>query len=139
VQCAAFGGRRPVERGQFNLFVDQDGDQAHKRMYYRLVFRDAAGHPLTLVGFKEVRDDRGFDLWSDTSTLFTRVLQGHVTPAGEPDAPVLATGILHIQPLDFAKQLTTFRVHPTGRMDGLVRFGRLFAGDLWDVYAKGAP
>ena len=33
-------------------------------MLYRLHFPDAAGHPLTLVGFKEVRDDRGLDLWT---------------------------------------------------------------------------
>ena len=135
VACEALGGERPVTAGQFNLFVDRDGEKARKRMYYRLPFADGAGHPLTLVGFKEVRDDLGFDLWSDTSTLFTRVLTGHVTPDQEPDAPVVATGILHIQPLDFARQMTTFRVDPAHRVDMLGRFGTLFAGDLWDAYA----
>jgi len=50
---------------------------------------------------------------------------------------VLATGVLHIDPLDFAHQLTTFRVHPADRIDALGRFGVLFAGDLWDVYGPG--
>ncbi|MEA2312647.1 MAG: cholesterol oxidase [Solirubrobacteraceae bacterium] len=134
VECAALGGRRPVEHGQFNLFVDQDGDAPRKRMFYRLFFHDAAGHPLTLTGFKEVRDDRGFDVWSDTSTLYTRIRQGHVTADTEQDAVVLATGILRIHPLDFARQLTTFRTHPVTRVDALARFGGLFAGELWEAY-----
>ena len=73
VRCGALGGSGPVEGGHFNLFVDQDGDVKHKRMYYRLHFSDGAGHPLTLVGHKEVRDEPGFDVWPDTSTLYTRV------------------------------------------------------------------
>jgi cholesterol oxidase len=138
VGCDALGGRRPVEGGHFNLFVDQNGDRRHKRMYYRLSFRDGAGHPLTLVGFKEVRDDRGLDVWSDTSTLYTRVLVGDVTPEAEPDAEVLATAILHILPQDFARQLTTFRVDPARRVDALARFGLLFAGSLWSTYGRAA-
>jgi cholesterol oxidase len=138
VECKALGGRRRVEGGHFNLFVDQDGDGRHKRMYYRLFFRDGSGHPLTLVGFKEVRDDPGFDVWSDTSTLYTRILAGHVAPEEEPGAEVLATAILRILPHDFAKQLTTFRVDPVRRVDALGRFGSLFAGSLWKSYAPPA-
>ena len=138
VDCDALGGRRPVEGGHFNLFVDQGDDPRHKRMYYRLHFRDGAAHPLTLVGFKEVRDDAGVDLWSDTSTLYTRVLAGHVAAEQEPEAAVIATGILHILPRDFARQLTTFRVRPAHRLDALARFGVLFAGELWEAYKSPA-
>jgi cholesterol oxidase len=134
VGCDALGGRRPVEGGHFNLFVDQYGDPHHKRMYYRLHFSDTGGHPLTLVGHKEVHDDPGFDVWSDTSTLYTRILAGHVGAEEEPAAEVIATAILHILPQDFARQLTTFRVRPAKRVDALARFGVLFAGELWDVY-----
>ncbi len=75
----ALGGQLPVERGDFNLFVDVDRDPHRKRMLYRLHFADANGHPLTLTGFKVVEDDPGIDsIWGDTSTLFTRVLAGHV-------------------------------------------------------------
>jgi cholesterol oxidase len=138
VESDALGGQRPVEQGQFNLFVDQDEGHDRKRMFYRLPFEDGAGHPLTLVGFKEVRDDPGFDVWSDTTTLFTRVLAGHVEPAQEERATVVATGILRIRPLDFGHQLTTFRVHPATRVDAIGRFGALFAGELWDVYRGSA-
>jgi cholesterol oxidase len=134
VGCDALGGRRPVDGGHFNLFVDQDGDSRHKRMYYRLHFRDAAGHPLTLVGFKEVRDGPGFDVWPDTSTLYTRVLAGHVPAEQDAGAEVIATAILHILPRDFARQMTTFRVRPARRVDALARFGALFGGELWRTY-----
>jgi cholesterol oxidase len=139
VECDALGGRSAVEGGHFNLFVDQpDGGRPHKRMYYRLFFRDGAQHPLTMVGFKEVRDDPGLDVWTDTSTLYTRMLGGHVGAAGDPDAPLIATGILHILPRDFARQMTTFRVRPAHRVDALARFGRLFASELWETYRRPA-
>ena len=87
VECEALGGRLPVERGIFNLFVDQEGDRSRKRMLYRLHFRDGEGHPLTLTGHKVVEDDPGFDLWRDTTTLFTQILRGHVEEGagGEPE------------------------------------------------------
>ena len=76
VKCDALGGRLAVERGVFNLFVDTEPGVKH--MLYRLFFRDGVGHPLTMTGYKLVRDDAGFDVWRDTTTLFTRVLRGHV-------------------------------------------------------------
>jgi cholesterol oxidase len=139
VRADSLGGELPVERGDFNLFVDQEGDPRRKRMFYRLHFADEAGHPLTLTGFKVVEDDPGIDsIWSDTSTLFTRVLKGHVEAAQDADAELVAAGILHIHPLDFARQLTTFRTDPPGRLDAIARFGALFAGALWDVYGPHA-
>jgi cholesterol oxidase len=138
VECEALGGRRPVERGVFNLFVEHEGDRRRKRMLYRLPFVDGAGQPLTLTGFKVVEDDPGFDLWRDTTTLYTRVLRGHVDPADDERAEVVAGGIIHIHGLDFAKQLTTFRTDPPNRVEAMARFGALFAGDLWTVYGPWA-
>ncbi|MEA2273070.1 MAG: cholesterol oxidase [Solirubrobacteraceae bacterium] len=138
VESDALGGRLPVTRGDCNLFVDQHKDRPSKRMLYRLHFADGTGRPLTLTGFKVVEDDPGFDAWRDTTTLFTRVLEGHVEPTDDGTAEVVATGIIHIHVRDFAKQLTTFRVHPAARVDALGRFGALFAGDLWDVYGPHA-
>jgi cholesterol oxidase len=139
VRADALGGELPVERGDFNLLVDQDRDPRRKRMLYRLRFADANGHPLTLTGFKVVEDDPGIDsIWVDTSTLFTRVLAGHVEADQDEEAELVASGVLHIMPLDFARQLTTFRTDPPDRLDAVVRFGSLFAGDLWDVYGPAA-
>src|SRR5579883_71545 len=138
VDCAAFGGRRPVSNGSFNLFVD-DGDPRRKLMYYRLWFEGAQGRPLTLLGYKDVKDDPGLDVWSDTTTLYTRVLEGHRTRDEDGGARVLAAGVLKLYLMDFLKELTTFRVEaPTAadRAAALARFGALFLGKLWDVYAS---
>jgi predicted patatin/cPLA2 family phospholipase len=147
VKCAALGGERPVESGTFNLFVDEK-DSSVKKMLYRLYFRDDKGNPLTLSGFKYVKDDPGSDLWHDTTTLFTRVLNGFVSSADEAAAAnepqklkqmVKGTGIIIIYFFDFLKQLTTFRSEgPTlsDRTSAMARFGRLFMGKLWDVYGK---
>lgn len=137
VQSDAFGGRLEVSAGWFNLFVEDGEHGERKLMKYRLFLQDGEGHPITLRGFKEVEDDPGFDVWSDTSTLFTHLYKGHVEPEGDDDAEIVATGILHIRPTDFAVQCTTFRVHPAHRVDALARFGALFAGDLWEVYGPG--
>jgi predicted patatin/cPLA2 family phospholipase len=136
VHCDALGGRLPVERGTFNLFVDQ-GDPTRKRMLYRLFLRDGAGHPLTLSGFKSIRDDPGLDAWRDTTTLYTRILRGHVAEE-EEEGEVAAAGIIRISVPDFLRQLTTFRTQGDSfgdRMEAMRRFGQLFMGRLWDVYA----
>jgi cholesterol oxidase len=146
LECERLGGRLPVTKGVFNLFVD-GFDAGLRRMLYRLWFADSVGNPLTLVGFKTVRDDSGLDVWPDTSTLYVRVLRGHVdgwpavaeAPAVEAanDDTVVAAGIIVIQLLDFAKQLTTFRVtgpDASSRLGALTGFGRLFLGELWNAY-----
>jgi predicted acylesterase/phospholipase RssA len=138
VRCEALGGRLPVEKGVFNLFV-YEKDPSRRRMLYRLFFRDGDGRPLTLSGFKIIEEDPGSDLWTDTTTLFTRILEGHVEPEEEEQAQIVASGIINIHLLDFFRQLTTFRTEgPTAaeRASALTRFGKLFLGDLWDVYAR---
>ena len=147
IKCEALGGERPVEKARFNLFID-DQDPSIKRMLYRLFFSDAQGNPLTLSGFKYIKDDPGLDLWHDTTTLFTRILNGHISAEEEASAAadpeklkqlVKASGIIVIQFFDFMKQLTTFRSEgPTfaDRSAAMARFGRLFMGKLWDVYAR---
>ena len=139
VQCDALGGKLKVQQGWFNLFVDADEDgEERKLMKYRLLIADGEGHPITLNGYKAVKDDRGFDVWSDTTTLFTRILAGHVVPGdGDDEADVVASGILHVLPQDFAVQMTTFRVDPAHRVDALGRFGGLFAGSLWEAFGPG--
>ena len=134
VECDALGGKLEVEQGFFNLFVNTDATGDKKVMLYRLFLSDGEGHPITLSGFKDVQDDPGFDVWSDTSTLFTKIYAGHVPPAGDDDAEVVAAGILTIHLPDFAKQLTTFKTHPSGRVGAIAKFGEMFAGNLWEAY-----
>jgi cholesterol oxidase len=143
LDCDALGGKLPVIQGWFNLFVDDDEDgEERKLMKYRLWLEDGEGHPITFNGYKEAKDDPGFDLWSDTTTLFSHVLAGHVPPGpanevGDAGEEIVATGILHVLPADFAVQMTTFRVDPAHRLDALGRFGALFLGSMWETWKPG--
>ena len=137
VVADAFGGKLPVEQGWFNLFVDVQPGIKH--MLYRLWFRDGVGNPLTMTGFKLVKDDAGFDVWKDTTTLFTRVLQGHVAEGDDDTATVLASGTIIIRARDFAKQLTTFRAGGPSigaKLGALVKFGVIFTQQLAEAYLR---
>ena len=137
VKCDALGGRLPVEQGWFNLFVDVAPGVKH--MLYRLWFRDGVGHPLTMTGFKLVSNDAGFDVWKDTTTLFTRVLRGHVAEGDDELADLVASGIIRIRVRDFAKQLTTFRSTAPSAGAGAValgKFGAIFMQQLAQAYLR---
>jgi hypothetical protein len=137
LQCDALGGRLPVEQGWFNLFVDVAPGTKH--MLYRLWFRDGVGHPLTMTGFKLIENDAGFDVWKDTTTLFTQVLRGHVSEGEDATAEHVASGILRIRMRDFAKQLTTFRAggpDARAKAGALVKFGWIFLGQLAEAYLR---
>jgi cholesterol oxidase len=138
VRCPALGGDMPVEKGIFNLFVDYRG-RLDKRMIYRLYLRNEKEGPITLSGFKVIQEDPGQDVWADTTTLFTKLLRGHVGPEEEATAEVLATGIIHIYHRDFLKQITTIRVEaPTllEKNEAWLQFGKAFFGPLWEVYGS---
>ncbi len=132
VRCEVLGGELPVERGWFNLFV-ANGEADTREMRYRLWFRDLAGAPVTMYGYKTVRDDPGLDIWRDTSTLHITLMAGHVPPGG--DGEVLGAGVLRILPRDFARQLTTFRADGASPLSSLGRFGTHFTKALVDTYA----
>ncbi|GDY28543.1 patatin-like phospholipase family protein [Gandjariella thermophila] len=136
VVCPALGGSLPIDDGAFNLLVD-DGDPTRKEMRYRLHFHDGEGRPLTLAGVKTVRGESLRHLWRETTTLHTSVVRGH-REAGTDG--VVATGVLRLHPLAFARELATFRTTGSSVRDhaeAVVRFGTLFVGKLWDVYARG--
>jgi len=137
VRSDLLGGELPVERGWFNLFVaPRAGGARQREMRYRLWIRDAGGAPLTLNGFKRVRNDPGLDVWTDTSTLHVTLLRGHVPPGGT--APVVGAGVLRIKPLDFAKQLTTFRARGEDPVRAVGQFGSFFGEALWNIYGPAA-
>jgi len=128
VSCEALGGRLPIEHGVFNLFVNQAADPTNKRMLYQLWFQDGSGHRLTLSGHKVVRDHPGLDIWKDTTTLYTNIIDGYVTLGDLDGHTAVGAGILRISPAAFARQLTTFRVTGStrsARLIGLARFARL--------------
>jgi hypothetical protein len=143
VQASALGGRLAVQEGLFNLFVDEG--PATRHMLYRLYFSDGTGRPLTLAGFKDVRTGPLTQVWPETSTLYVRILNGHVpvTDGGQSATQgVVGSGVLRIRPLDFAVQLSTFRSRgPSllGELKALDSFGKLFLAELWQVFDPFRP
>ena len=131
VRCELLGGRLPVERGWFNLFVATD-EADTREMRYRLWVRDISGAPVTMYGYKSVRDDQGLDLWSDTSTLYITLLNGHIPPGANGE--VIGAGVLRILIRDFLKQLTTFRASGPAKAGSFATFGQFFAKSLRDIY-----
>jgi hypothetical protein len=134
LDCAALGGRLAVVDGMFNLFVEEQ-DRRKTRMRYRLFVVDPQNRPLTFSAFKVIVDDPNFDAWTDTTTLFVRIFDGHVD--NPDDLGARATGILKLSRLGFLRLLTTLETGDgsrSARAAGLARFGRLFLGELWTVY-----
>lgn len=127
LHCDELGGRLETESGRFDLY-GAEPDERHLRMRYRLLLRDPAGRPLTLYGFKVLEDDPNYDSWHDVTTLFVRLLAGHVPEGEGQPGEVVATGVLRISARGFLRQLTTFR-------GAVMRFQVFFMRGLWRAYA----
>jgi hypothetical protein len=121
--------------GVFNLFSPTD-DPKLKLMVYELGF-EHNGKQYYLAGKKEVRDDPGFDLWSDTTTLYTQLHQGT-----DKNGAVVGAGILTLGVGDLIKLVSTMVVTNAGsgadKLNTIAKFGRFFMGELWDSYVKHA-
>ncbi len=121
-----------VSHGTFQLLA-RDPSQVNARlMLYRMTLTSEDGQSFEFEGFKAVKADKPanlLEIWPDTSTLFITL-----SSAGA----VIGKGILHILPADFLRQMTTMVVTnaptPKARLDGLMRFGMFFAGEVFQVY-----
>ena len=137
-----------VNQGEFDLFGDpapaqtaehvgRDRTGLHPRrerhMRYRMPVRAADGQRFFLSGYKIIRDDRGFDVWADTTTLMVTVHAGD-----DAKAPVIGRGILRIYAEDLKKQVKTMEVTGTRsarqRLRAQLAFARVFGGTLFDAY-----
>ena len=131
IDFAPFGTGIPAQRGVFKLFSPSD-EPRMRYMVYELGFRHG-NDEYYLAGKKEVRDDPGFDMLSDTTTLYTRLHKGR-----DATGEVVGAGVLRLDMGDFAKLLTTIRpVGATSVLEGakaVERFGRFFAGQLIESY-----
>jgi cholesterol oxidase len=122
-----------VSGGRFNLFVDDPTHVETKNMLYRMRLTAEDGRAYWFEGFKVIHDDRGLDVWPDTTTLYVTLHDG-------PDAaaPVLGKGVLRISVADFRRQLGTMRAtDAAGRKEALeakAKFGRFFASSLIETY-----
>ncbi|MFE0103573.1 FAD-dependent oxidoreductase [Streptomyces sp. NPDC059009] len=138
IDADALGGRRPVESGVVNIFATGTAP-GRRELRYRLYLADAAQRPCTLVGTKHLAPAPVTRLWPDTTTLRFRLLSGHVPQGAERTAPRIGTGVLHIRPTDFLRQLTTLRTTGPRGPAALARFHRFFLDHLWKLYGITSP
>lgn len=127
-----FGKGIPATGGRFNLFMPAQQPNT-KLMVYELGF-EHGGEAYYLAGHKTVRDDPGIDLWSDTTTLYSRIHRG-----SDSSGEIVAAGILQLGMSELVKLLASMQVCGSDSVaekgQTLARFGRFFLGELWDSYA----
>jgi len=140
IDCEILGGVLPVESGSVTL-LPENGTGRATAMEYRLDFADRlTGRELTLLGVRTVRNDPGFDLWRDITTLDVQLFprQHHLTGSRPEGMPVLS-GQLRLSALSFLRQLTTFHATattPLGRVQTVLAFGGFCLRRLVEVYLR---
>jgi hypothetical protein len=72
---APLGGTFPIEAGSFNLF-SIDPASGVRQMVYSFGFTTGEGRKFFFYGYKEIKDDPGFDITGDMTTLFTTIFDG---------------------------------------------------------------
>jgi cholesterol oxidase len=127
-----------VSEGRFRLFVPHGepgklGERETFRMWHHAVLRDRAGRAYLMEGHKEIHDDPGPDLWTDTTTLFFTLREG-----ADGQGPSAGKGVVRVRLLDLMKQIGTMTA--VGAADrgadlrGRGRFIGLFLERLHRVY-----
>jgi cholesterol oxidase len=133
IEFPEFGGSVPATHGVFNLFSPTN-DPALTTMVYELGFRHD-GKSYYLAGHKDVRDDSGFDLWSDTTTLYVTLHQGDDSTGG-----VLGAGVLQLGVVELAALVRSMRATNTNGIADSARviatFGKFFMRELWSTYGR---
>lgn len=133
ITFAPFGDNIPAKNGIFNLFSPTDMPKL-KLMVYELAF-EHNGQDYYLAGKKEVQDNQGFDLWTDTTTLYTQLHHGR-----DKTSPVVGSGILSLGGVELVKLVSTLNATNADstieQAQTILKFGQFFLGQLWDTYGN---
>ncbi|NMH65022.1 patatin-like phospholipase family protein [Shewanella salipaludis] len=131
IDFAPLGMGIQANTGVFNLFKPTEDPQL-TLMVYELGF-EHEGKAYYLAGRKEVRDGSIFGLWSETTTLYTRLHKG-----ADKSGPVIGAGILTLGAGDLLKLMSTLgvtRAHGiSAKAKTLGAFGGFFMRQLWATY-----
>ncbi|MEO5811056.1 MAG: hypothetical protein ABIU96_12360 [Rhodanobacter sp.] len=121
----------PTGEGVFRLFAPA-AEKDTTLMVYELPF-EHAGQAYYLAGAKKIHDDPGFDLWSDTTTLYTRLFEG-----SDASGNVVGAGVLRLNAAAFAKVSASVRAidasSPLEAARLIAQFGGFFGRELWKSY-----
>ena len=123
----------PAYAGVFKLFAPGDEPKL-KWMVYELGFQHQGKH-YYLAGKKDVRAGSVFNLWSDTTTLYTRLHEGR-----DASGPVVGAGVLSLGVGDLLKLMSTFHATNTASFGQSLNAAGVFAGfftrELWGTYIQ---
>lgn len=117
--------------GTFQLFVKDPEKPDVLYMKYKMKLFTQEGEEYFFDGYKVVRDDKGFDMWSDTTTLYITVYE-------KDGMTVKGKGILKIAPTDFMKQITTVQAIGTQnfveKAKAIAMFTQFFSKKVMETY-----
>jgi cholesterol oxidase len=119
--------------GVFELFKPTE-DPKLKLMVYACRF-EHKGSAYYFDGAKRVRSHSIFHLWSDTTTLYTKIHAG-----ADASGEIAGSGVLKLGVPQLAKMMLSFKTRPVG-LSGfrtLMAFGGFFLAQLWNSYVRGA-
>ncbi|WP_372637198.1 patatin-like phospholipase family protein [Fodinibius sp.] len=124
----------PAKTGVFNLFVEDNKDTEVKWMIYEMSFSHD-DREYYLAGKKEVKNDPGFDLWKDTTTLNVRLFEG-----SDDTGDIVGAGILTLEAKELVKLIRSMHaIDASGtaeKINLLANFGTFFLSELWDTYGN---
>lgn len=98
------GKDMPMQDGVFNVFT-VDPRTGERQMVYETRFTGEDGKPYFLRGVKHIRDDPGFDMVEDMTTLFTTIYEG-----SDDRGPVYGAGQLFFKLADIPSFLGSMNV-----------------------------
>jgi len=113
--------------GVFKLL--SPGPDGSRRMVYDFTFQ-ANAKTYFFSGEKRVQHQSGFDLWPETTTLYSLLYEG-----SDKTGRVAGAGILRLSVQHFLHLLTTLKPINGGDRKTVATFGRFFFGELWELYA----
>jgi cholesterol oxidase len=121
-----------ITQGTVRLFTPDPEHEETRRMEYQLRCRAPDGATFRINGHKVLHDDPGFDMWSDTTTLYVTAHRG--------DGAAEVQGIVRLSFTNFVRELATMSVgHAPDvwtRLRYVARFGEMFFGALFWLYGK---
>ena len=98
------GKDMPMRDGVFNVFV-VDPRTGERQMVYETRLTGEDGKPYFFRGVKHIRDDPGFDMVEDMTTLFTTIYEGH-----DDRGPVYGAGQLFFKLADIPSFLGSLTI-----------------------------
>jgi uncharacterized protein (DUF362 family) len=119
------GGTVAMEDGLFNLF-SVEPTQGIRQMTYSFRFTAADGKKYFLSGYKNIKDDPGFDLVEDMTTLFTTIYEG-----ADETAPIYGSGQVFFDLKDAPALFASMKVTETMWLHQKIQARLAFMSFAW--------